>query len=333
MTAMTTPQVSLGFQTNKRPADYARLAAAAEALDFDGVSAFHDFGFQPSLFPLLEMARATTHIRLGPACLNPFLLHPVEIAGQVAALDLASHGRAYCGLTRGAWLGQVGIRRRPLAAIAEAIEVIRRLLAGDDSGTTGTYFPLDAGTRLAYERERDEIDILLGTWGPRGLALAGQAADEVKLGGCANPDMVAHARGAIEAASGGRHVGLVAGAVTVVDRDRSRARARARREVAMYLDVVAPLDKTVTVPDEVLNPLRRAVAADDNAAAGKLIPDEILDKFAFSGTPEDVAAQAIRLIDAGASRIEFGTPHGRTDDDGITHLGKQALPLIREHTC
>ena len=86
---MTGTQVTLGFQTDKSGADYQRLAVMAEALGFDGVSVFHDFGFQPSLYPLLEMARVTERIRLGAACLNPFLLHPVEIAGQAAALDLA----------------------------------------------------------------------------------------------------------------------------------------------------------------------------------------------------------------------------------------------------
>ena len=36
--------------------------------------------------------------RIGPSCLNPFTLHPVEIAGQIAALDTASSGRAFLGL-------------------------------------------------------------------------------------------------------------------------------------------------------------------------------------------------------------------------------------------
>jgi 5,10-methylenetetrahydromethanopterin reductase len=328
---MAGTQVTLGFQTDKSGADYQRLAVMAEALGFDGVSVFHDFGFQPSLYPLLEMARVTERIRLGAACLNPFLLHPVEIAGQAAALDLASDGRAYVGLTRGAWLGQVGVHQpRPLRAMAEAIEVIRRLLRGDDSAYAGEVFPLAAGTRLRYPRRRPDLDVLLGTWGPRGLALAGRAADEVKLGGCANPDMVRHARALIDAASSGRQVGLVVGAVTVVDEDGAAARARARSEVAMYLDVVAKQDVTADVPDEVLVPMRAALGRGDAVAAGRVIPDEVLDKFAFAGAPEDVAAHGAELIAAGASRIEFGTPHGASDDDGVELLGKRVLPALRD---
>jgi 5,10-methylenetetrahydromethanopterin reductase len=329
-----TGQVTLGVQSDKSAAEYARLGVLAESLGFDGVSVFHDLGFQPSLFPLLEMARVTERIKLGAACLNPFLLHPVEIAGQAAALDLASDGRAYVGLTRGAWLDRLGVRtERPLRAISETVEVVQRLLRGDESAYAGAVFPLAAGTRLGYPRCRERIEVLIGTWGPRGLAMAGRIADEVKLGGCANPDMVRHARSLLDAASGaaGRApLGLVAGAVTVVDADGAAARARARTEVAMYLDVVAALDVTVQVPDDVLVPLRAALASGDAEAAGRLIPDDVLDRFAFAGTPEQVATHAAALVAAGARRIEFGTPHGLTDAEGVELLGKRVLPALRE---
>lgn len=327
--------VTLGFQTDKTPERYARLAVMAEALGFDGVSVFHDLGFQPSLFPLLEMARVTSRLRLGAACLNPTLLHPVEIAGQVAALDLASGGRAYVGLARGAWLGAAGVgEARPLRRLAEAVEVVRRLLAGDVTGFDGQVFRLDAGFVLAYPRRRERVDVLLGTWGRRGVALAGACADEVKLGGCANPDMVRTARAWLDeaAAAAGRppgSVGLVAGAVTVVDDDPVAARRRAAEEVAMYLDVVAPLDPTTDIPDEVLTPLRAAVATGDRASAGRLVPPEVLTRFAFAGDPRAVAAQAQALFAAGATRVEFGTPHGRTDERGVELLGTQVLPALR----
>lgn len=323
--------VSVAFQTDKSAADYAALAVAAESLGFDGVSVFHDFGFQPSLFPLLEMARVTSRVRLGAACLNPFLLHPVEIAGQAAALQLASGGRAYVGIARGAWLERVGVvQDRPLRRLAEAIEVIRRLLRGDDSTYAGEVFPLAAGTRLQYELPAAP-PLLLGTWGARGLGLAGAAADEVKLGGCANPDMVRLARKRLDAAcaAAGRDpssVALVAGAVTVVDTDGALARSVARDEVAMYLDVVGALDETVTVPHSVLDPLRAALVAGD--AAGRFVPDELLQKFAFAGTPAQIAAQANELAEAGAARIEFGTPHGLTPTGGLELLGRSVLPEL-----
>jgi 5,10-methylenetetrahydromethanopterin reductase len=155
------------------------------------LSVFNDLFYQPAIFPLLTMARVTERVRLGPAALNPTTLHPVEIAGQVAALDLASGGRVYAGMVTGSWLDQLGIEEsRPLTRLQEAVEVVRRLLAGDTSGFAGKQFTLAPGAGLAYEPLRRRVPLLIGTWRPRAAAFAATVADEVKIGGCANPDMV-----------------------------------------------------------------------------------------------------------------------------------------------
>ena len=78
----------------------------------------------------------------------------------------------------------------------------------------------------------------------------------------------------------------------------------------MYLAVVAELDPTVEVPPELLAEVRALVAAGDDDGAGRAIPDDVLDLFAFSGTPEQVAAQVNAVIAAGASRVDLGTPQG-----------------------
>ncbi|MCK2217063.1 LLM class flavin-dependent oxidoreductase [Actinomadura sp. ATCC 31491] len=329
-------EIGLGLQSDKRPGAYARLARIAEEHGIDVVSVFGDLMYQPPIFPLLEMAAATSRVRLGPACLNPFSMAPYEIAGQLAALDLASGGRAYLGLARGTWLGEVGLAQpRPLTALAECAEVVYRLLGGSTSGFTGEVFSLAPGTALRYPVQRARPPLLIGAWGARGAALAGRVADEIKVGGSANPAMVEVIRerlrpGAEQAGRPVDDVGVVLGAVTVVDADGRAARARARREVAMYLAVVAELDPTAHVPAGLLERVRAEVAAGRDDAAGALIPDDLLDLFAFSGTPEQVAAQARRLIDAGVRRVEFGTPHGLSDDGGVRLLATEVVPMLRQ---
>ncbi len=328
-------EIGLGLQSDKPAGTYARLARSAESHGFDVLTVFGDLMYQPPLFPLLEMAQATSRVRLGTACLNPYSLAPYEIAGQLAALDLASHGRAYLGLARGSWLGAVGLAQpRPLTTIEEAVAVIYRLLRGDRAGYQGRVFSLAPDTALRYAVQRPDPPLLLGSWGPRGAALAGRLADEIKVGGSANPDMVPVIRdrvrvGAAEAGRDVDDVGIVFGAVTVVDTDGEAARARARTEVAMYLAVVAELDPTVVLPDGLVERVAELVDAGEHEAAGRLIPDEVLDRFAFSGTPAQVAAMAQELIDAGVRRVEFGTPHGLTDDRGVDLLGSAVLPLLR----
>jgi 5,10-methylenetetrahydromethanopterin reductase len=115
----------------------------------------------------------------------------------------------------------------------------------------------------------------------------------------------------------------------VVAEDGAAARRRARSEVAMYLAVVGALDSTRELPEGLLPRISALAAAGDDAAAGALIPDDVLDRFAFSGTPEQVAGQASAVIAAGAGRIDFGTPHGLTDADGVRLLGTRVLPLLR----
>ena len=332
---MGTAEIGIAFQADKPPGRYGELAAAAEANGFDVVSVFADLLDQPPLPALLEMARATSRVRLGAACLNPYTQHPYEIAGGLAALDAACGGRAYLGLARGAWLEAIGIeQRRPLDYLRDTAAIVRALLSGDGRGYAGAAYRLAPGVRLRYRLPGRVPPLLLGAWGPRGAALGGEIADEVKVGGSANPAVVPVIRdrvraGALAAGRDPAAVRLVLGAVTVVDRDGAAARRRARTEVARYLAVVADLDPTTELPDGLAGRLRELVAAGRDVAAGTLIPDDVLDRFAFSGTPAQVAGQARRVLEAGAGRIDFGAPHGLSDAEGVALLGTAVLPRLR----
>jgi 5,10-methylenetetrahydromethanopterin reductase len=243
----------------------------------------------------------TERIRLGPAALNPFTLHPYEIAGQIAFLDTVSNGRAYLGLAKGAWLDRLGLEeRRPLAALQEAVAVIQALLAGDDAGVEGERFTLEPGTTLSYPRVRGSVPLTIGTWGPRTARWAGTVADEVKVGGTANADLLPLVREWI----GNHRVKLVTGCVTVVDEDGAWARERAREVVGPYVDVVARHDPT-------LEPGERP-----------------LERFCIAGTPEEVAERVLELWDAGADRVELGTPQGRATPKGVDLVCDRVLPLL-----
>ena len=155
------------------------------------------------------------------------------------------------------------------------------------------------------------------------------------MGGSANPAVMPFIRDRVRAGcqAVGRsedEVRVVLGAVTVVDEDGAAARGRARTEVASYLAVVAELDPAIQLPAGLADRVRALVASGQDEAAGSLIPDAILDRFAFFGTPEQVAALAGRVLAAGADRVDFGTPHGLDDGKGVTLLGTAVLPLLRQ---
>jgi 5,10-methylenetetrahydromethanopterin reductase len=189
----------------------------------------------------------------------------------------------------GSWLDRLGLAdERPLTRLREAVEVIRRLLARDTSGFEGERFTLAPGAGLACEPLRPKVPLMIGTWRERTARWAATVADEVKIGGCANPDMVSLMRGWL-GPDGPR---IVVGAVTVVDRDGAAARHRAAEVVRPYLDVVGELDPTLEM------------------RAGQAPP---LEKFALAGTPDDIVLHARSLLEAGAHRVEFGTPQGDLD--------------------
>ena len=328
------PTVSIAFQTDKPIQVYATLAQTVENYGFDGITVYNDLLYQPAWLPLLEIARHTRRVRIGPAAVNPFTCHPINIAGHIALIDEASGGRAYLGLARGGWLDFVGIRpQRPVTALREAFACIRHLLQRSTDPFPGTVFPLAGGDSLRWEILRSDIPFLLGSWGSQTIHACIRDIHEIKIGGSANPAVLPHFRNIVTSAAvnAGRRpdeIDLAIGAVTVVDQDGAAARALARREVALYLPIVAQLDPTIELEPERLKRLQQATATYEFERAASLISDDLLDRFAFAGTPDQVAAQAAQLFEAGATRVEFGTPHGLSPLNGLKLLGEQVLPAL-----
>jgi 5,10-methylenetetrahydromethanopterin reductase len=321
------PQLTVAFQTDKPLTAYGSLAARAEDYGFDGVTVYNDMLFQPAWLPLLEIAQKTRRIKIGPAAINPFTSHPINIAGNLAIVDDVSNGRAYCGFARGAWLDFVGLDPfKPIATLREAILCVRHLLRKDKEPFAGEHFRLKGGDTLRWQNVRSDIPFLLGSWGRKTILACLPLVSEVKLGGSANPSMVRWLKSLLKEQEA--KTGVVCGAVTVVDRNGSAARERARREAALYLPVVADLDPTVTIEVDRLSGIRESIEQNDIGKAITYISDDLLRKFAFAGTPDEVGKQVLELFDAGADRIEFGTPHGLSPGKGLALLGEIVLPNV-----
>jgi 5,10-methylenetetrahydromethanopterin reductase len=328
-------EISIAFQTDKTPAQYIALAKLVDQYDFDAVSVYCDAPFQPSYGPLLLMAPNIQRARLGPAAVSPARIHPIDIAAETALLAQLAQGGVYVGVARGAWLADHGITeaQQPIQAIRETIDIVRYMLSGAEGGYQGEMYQIAAHVRAPYPLPVSQIRIMIGTWGRKLCAVAGEIADEVKVGGSANPDLVSVIQDYIAAGErkAGRvdgSVGVALGAVSVVDEDRHQAREQARRAVALYLPIVAPLDPTLQVEPELLERLQTYVNQHDSAAAAHLISDDLLERFALAGDAKDIIRQAEAIFAAGARRIEFGTPHGLQPEVGIRILGEKVLPAL-----
>jgi len=328
-------KISIAFQTDKAPQDYIALAKQVNDYAFDVVSVYSDAPYHASFPVLMLLAQHITTSRLGVAAVSPARMHPIDMAANSALLAQTAQGGMYLGIARGAWLTEHGITPpiKPITAIKESIQIIYGLLDGTLNGFSGDVYHLAEHVRAPYPLPETKIPILVGTWGKKLAAIAGELADEVKVGGSANPDFVPVMQDYIaigeERANRPRgSVGVVIGAVTVVDDDREQARAMARRSVALYLPVVAGLDSTVTVEPELLTRIEQHVQHQALEQAADLISDDLLDKFAFSGNAKDLIQQAEALRDVGTARVEFGTPHGIQSAEGLRILGEQVLPAL-----
>ena len=325
-------EVSIAFQTDKTASEYRGLAGLVNRYRFDAVSVYCDAPHHPSYGPLLLMAPFLTKARIGPAAVSPFRIHPIDIAANTALLAELTNERVYIGLARGAWLSENGIEEpaKPIQAMREAIKIIHALLSGEIVDFDGEVYHLHQ-VCAPYPLPDGKIQLMIGTWGKKLAMLAGEYADEVKIGGSANPAMARYLRQYIQAGADGagrsvEDVGIVLGAVTVVDKDRELARRMARSQVAVYLPVVLPLDPTIEVDSDLISRINSCVAAKDFASAGGLISDDLLDLFAFSGSPSDIIDQVNQAYETGVDRIEFGTPHGVNSREGIQLLGSKVLP-------
>ena len=336
---MTNREISIAFQTDKRAGAYIDLAKLVDQYAFNAVTVYCDAPYHPSYGPLLLMAPHISKARLGPAGIPPSRMHPLDIAAQTALLADLAAGGVYIGLVRGGWLGDHGIRELdpPISAIREAVGIIRLLLAGESAGYDGRVYKIAEHVRAPYPLPSRQIPLQIGTWGERLSALAGEIADEVKVGGSANPDvipMIADYIAVGEARSGRERgaVNIVIGAVSVVDEDREAARWIARKAVTLYMPIVSRLDPTLTIDPDLMARVQSQVNAGDDNAAARLIPDDILDRFIFAGDHTDIIEQCARLYDAGAHRIELGTPHGVSKAaTGIRLIGEQVIPALKPY--
>jgi 5,10-methylenetetrahydromethanopterin reductase len=329
-------KISIAIQTDKTPAEYITLAKLFDFYDFDVVSVYCDAPYHPSYGPLLLMAPYIHKACIGPAAISPFRMHPIDIAANAALLSRLTHRGSYIGIARGAWLDDYGIQepRKPILGIREAVSIIKKLLNGDSAGISGEVFTISDYVHAPYPLPEENIPIMIGTWGPKLAELGGMIADEIKVGGSTNPAIAIKIlpnirRGEKKANRVDEEVGLVFGAVTVVDEDRRVARTIAKRALCVYLPVVVKMDSTIMLDPDHLKRIKTLVEQKNFDSAGKLISDDILEKLAFAGNVEDVVRQVESLFDVGVTRIEFGTPHGLKQQDGIKLIGEKILPRLK----
>jgi 5,10-methylenetetrahydromethanopterin reductase len=326
---------SLRINNDLPVAAYPALARAAEEAGFDQFWVSNDL-FLRGVWPILSAcALATKRIALGTCIVNPYTMHPAEIAMQAVALDELSDGRCLLGVAAGAreFLGWVGIEQpRPLATSESTIRRLRALFAAESGPFTDEGLP--PWTAAAYLRmSARPIPLYLGAMSPRMERLIGEVAD----GGLPLlfpperfSEVAARVREGAEAA--GRSLNSVDLAACIwvsIDADREAALAALRAKVAYYANAMS---------DSVLHAVGAtradtlAIAAALQSPVGlssaiSLVTPQLL-RVGIAGNSEDVVTRLRDLVAAGAQHISFGPPLGPDPLTAIRQLGCQVLPLL-----
>lgn len=329
-----TSRLRIAFQTDATLAEYAELGQLVDRYDFDALTAYEDLFHQPAWPALVQFAQHTRNVRIGPSVVNPYLVHPAVTAANLAVIDQASGGRAYLGIGRGAFFEPIAVPQpRAVQAVREAIDVIQRMLTGDRAPYEGVIFRAGAEAYLHFESPGRHVPVLIGGWGPRILALAGEVADEVKIGGCVNPEAAAtfRERIAVGERAAGRAPGsvrLIYGAVTVLDDDAKRAERIARARVASYVAVIGGLDPVYTIDPSELAMVQTGMAEGAYERAAAALSEATLRRYSCYGDADGIVRRLEELFAAGVDQYEIGAPHGVDVREAIIAFGERVAPAF-----
>ena len=186
MAGSSPPSCGIYFQDDYSLPESIELAGYAEARGFTTAWQSEVRLARESTVPVAAYLMATRHMRAGTGVLNNWTRNPVTLACTFATLDELAPDRVMLGI--GAWYepiaSKVGVdRRKPLKAMRETVEVVRRLLAGETVTFDGEFVHVD-DVRLDYvhdEARPKRIPILIGATYMKMMEVAGEIADGVLL--------------------------------------------------------------------------------------------------------------------------------------------------------
>ncbi|HST39183.1 MAG TPA: LLM class flavin-dependent oxidoreductase [Conexibacter sp.] len=280
------PTIGAVFPADADPADLPAAATAAERLGYASLWVVEDCFLSGGLTLAATALAVTTRLEVGVGLLPAAVRNPAIAAMEIATLARLHPGRFTATFGHGVpeWMEQIGARpAKRLAALGETVTVVRALLAGERVNLDGAHVhqsdvALDHPPAVAPA-------VLVGSTGPKGLALAAERADGALLPEGCGPAFVAGAVRRARAAGG--TLETVVYAWMRIDDEPERARAALRPTVAAWRD-------SGRYPGPV---------AAAGLGAGEPLDDAALDRLAIVGDGPACAAAVERFAAAGVRRL------------------------------
>jgi 5,10-methylenetetrahydromethanopterin reductase len=311
----STGRVALYLQ-DKHPLNIAiEHVRYAESRGFEAVWQAESRLVRDAIVPMAAYAATTSRIKIGSGVINNWTRNAALIATTFSTLDDLAPARIICGL--GVWweplASKVGVnRRKPVQAMRETVQVVRRLLAMEKVTYNGEFVQVeDVEIDIVHgDRAPKPVPIYIGATGMKMMELSGEIADGVLLNYLVSPEYNRQAMAHLSAgaARAGRDISDVDRPQLIVcslDQNRARALDNARMLVTQYLGQQPHIMKASGVSTSLLDQISRVLTwpAEEHQIreAMRLVPDDVVQLITASGTPAECKAKVQEYIDAGCT--------------------------------
>jgi probable F420-dependent oxidoreductase len=257
-----------------------------------------------SFATLGAVAQATKKVRLGTSIISIFSRTPATIAMGAATLDALSNGRSIIGLgtsTEAIVEGWHGVKfAKPVSRMKEYVECIRLMTSGEKVSYSGEFFKVSNFKMLNAPKR--QVPIFLAAVNKRMLALAAEKADGVILYLRPLQELKKTVAELRETAGSKFEIALSL-ICAVSDSEPEKAKERAAKTLAFYIAVGKYYRNFLAE-----NGYRREVQMITEAyqknggdAAGKQVPQEMLEALAVCGTKKECQGALARFASAGVT--------------------------------
>jgi 5,10-methylenetetrahydromethanopterin reductase len=292
--------------------DYVRYA---EEKGFEAVWQAESRLVRDAIVPMAAYAAVTKKLKVGSGVINNWTRNIGLLAATFLTLDDLARDRIICGI--GAWWDplarNVGIeRKKPLLAMRETVDVLKRLLAMQRVTFHGEFVHVD-GIELDVvhgRREPRNVPVYIGATGDQMMELTGEIADGVVLNYCVPPEYNHKALDLLKKGAQKRDrkfddIDRPQLIVCSVDYDQEKAIDTTRELLTQYLAQQPHIAKASGVSDDVVQKIQAILgwpATNQQIQKAKhLVPEDLIHRITASGTPEQAKAKVAEYQNNGCT--------------------------------
>jgi 5,10-methylenetetrahydromethanopterin reductase len=312
---MTKERVALYLQDSHDLRDGLEYAKYAEEKGFEAVWQAESRLVRDAIVPMAGYAAVTSKIKVGSGVINNWTRNIGLLAATFLTLDDLAPNRIICGI--GAWWDplakNVGIdRRKPLLAMRETVEVLRRLLNMERVTFHGEFHHVD-NIELDVvhgRREPRNIPIMIGATGDLMMEMTGEISDGCVMNYCVAPEYNDKAlellqKGAKKAGRTLADIDRPQLIVCSVDEDHDKAIEYTKELLCQYLAQQPHIAKASNVSKEVIDNIQATLGwpatKEQINKAKHFVPDELVHKITASGTPAEARAKVAEYVKRGCT--------------------------------